>query len=68
MAGKIDIIPKNHLIYWSLIYSVIFTTVYLLAFFNVKFFEAQTFIIISLGLYSAGVGYLSTLAMRMGSD
>jgi hypothetical protein len=70
VAGKIDLIPKRHLGYWCMFRGALFTVLYLLAFFGIKenIFRSTAFVIVSLGLFASSCGYLSTLAMKMGSD
>ena len=70
VAGKIDLIPKRHLGFWCMFRGTFFTVLYLLAFFGIdeSIFRSTVFVIVLLGLFAASFGYLSTLAMKMGSD
>ena len=70
VAGKIDLIPKRHLGFWCMFRGTFFTVLYLLSFFGIdeSIFRSTVFVIVLLGLFAASFGYLSTLAMKMGSD
>ena len=70
LAGRVDLIPKRHFWWSTLVRGLIFVILYMLTYDGVDpgFFGADWFVIILLGLFAATCGYWSTIGMKYGSD
>ena len=68
-AKHVDFLSKETFLMSCSIRGAIFTTVYLLAFYNIAtdVFGSSWFMIISLGIFAASCGYWTTIGMKYGS-